>query len=67
MDFLVDEKIIVELKAIEALDNVHFAIVRSYLKASQLSDGLLLNFSAMPLTVRRVRRERKWDKTELHL
>ena len=67
LDFLVDEKIIVELKAIEALDNVHFAIVRSYLKASQLSDGLLLNFSAMPLTVRRVRRERKWDKPDLHL
>ena len=66
LDFLVDEKIIVELKAIEALDNVHFAIVRSYLKASQLSDGLL-NFSAMPLTVRRVRRERKWDKPDLHL
>ncbi|HXM74182.1 MAG TPA: GxxExxY protein [Chthoniobacterales bacterium] len=32
LDFLVDDKIVVELKAVDALENVHFAIVRSYLK-----------------------------------
>src|SRR6266480_4167529 len=58
LDFLVEEKIVVELKAVEALENVHFAIVRSYLKATGLADGLLLNFSTTPLTVKRVRRER---------
>src|SRR6266478_7157212 len=58
LDFLVEEKIVVELKAIDGLENVHFAIVRSYLKASGLADGLILNFSTMPLTVKRVRRER---------
>jgi GxxExxY protein len=62
LDFVVENKIIVELKAIEALENVHFAIVRSYLKASALSDGLILNFSSMPLTVKRVRRERGFEK-----
>jgi GxxExxY protein len=67
LDFLVEEKIVVELKAVEALENVHFAIVRSYLKATQLSDGLILNFSSMPLTVKRVRRERSWEKPDLHL
>jgi GxxExxY protein len=36
LDFLVEDKIIVELKAVEALENVHFAIVRSYLKSDQL-------------------------------
>src|SRR5215472_16838138 len=51
LDFLVEEKIVVELKAIEALENVHFAIVRSYLKAAGLLDGLILNFSSIPLTV----------------
>lgn len=58
LDFLVEDKIVVELKAIESLENVHFAIVRSYLKATGLSDGLILNFSTMPLTVKRVQRER---------
>src|SRR5262249_40937416 len=54
LDFVVEDKIVVELKAVEALENVHFAIVRSYLKAAGLSDGLILNFSSMPLTVKRV-------------
>ena len=53
LDFLVDEKIVVELEAIDALENVHFAIVRSYLKASGLADALILNFSSMPLTIKR--------------
>ena len=67
LDFLVDDKIVVELKAVDALENVHFAIVRSYLKATGLADGLILNFSTMPLTVKRVRRERGFRTTDLHL
>lgn len=67
LDFLVDDKIVVELKAIDGLENVHFAIVRSYLKASGLADGLIPNFSSMPLTVKRVRRERGFQPTDLHL
>jgi GxxExxY protein len=67
LDFLVEEKIVVELKAIDGLENVHFAIVRSYLKASGLADGLILNFSTMPLTVKRVRRERGFQPIDLHL
>ena len=65
LDFLVEDKIVVELKAIDGLENVHFAIVRSYLKATALSDGLILNFSSMPLTVRRVRRERSFQNVDL--
>jgi GxxExxY protein len=67
LDFLVEEKIVVELKAIDGLENVHFAIVRSYLKASGLADGLILNFSTMPLTVKRVRRERGFQPIDSHL
>ncbi len=66
LDFLVEDKIVVELKAIERLENVHFAIVRSYLKATALSDGLILNFSSMPLTVKRVQRERTFQPPDLH-
>ena len=54
LDLLVEDTIVVELKAISALEDVHFAIVRSYLKAAGLEHGLLLNFATMPLTVKRV-------------
>ena len=54
LDLLVEDKIVVELKAISELEDLHFAIVRSYLKAAGLEHGLLLNFAAMPLTVKRV-------------
>lgn len=57
LDLLVAGKIIVELKAISALENIHFAIVRSYLKATGLEDGLLLNFASVKLVVKRVTRE----------
>lgn len=66
LDFLVEEKIVVELKAVDRLENVHFAIVRSYLRATNLADGLILNFLAMPLTVKRVRRERNFQPPDLH-
>jgi GxxExxY protein len=54
LDLLVQGSVIVELKAIKALEDVHFATVRSYLKACRLRHGLLLNFATMPLTVKRV-------------
>jgi GxxExxY protein len=57
LDFLVEEKIIVELKAISSLEDIHFAIGRSYLKATNLEDGLLLNFATAPLTIKRFCRE----------
>jgi len=67
LDFLVEDKIVVELKAVEHLENVHFAIVRSYLKAASVCDDLILNFSSMPLTVKRVQRERAFQPPDLHL
>lgn len=54
LDLVVEDKIIVELKAISELEDIHFAIVRSYLKAAGLEHGLLLNFATMPLMVKRV-------------
>jgi GxxExxY protein len=54
LDLLVDDLIVVELKAISALEDIHFAVVRSYLKAVGLEHGLLFNFATMPLTVKRV-------------
>src|SRR6266404_751912 len=57
VDLLVENAIVVELKATTALEKVHFAILRSYLKALGLSDGLLFNFAATRLTIKRVGRE----------
>ena len=57
LDFLVEERVVIELKAIRALEDIHFAIGRSYLKATNLHDGLLLNFATIPLTVKRFCRE----------
>ena len=58
LDVLGDGKIVVELKAISELQDIHFAIGRSYLKATNLQDGLLFNFATAPLTIKRFCRER---------
>lgn len=57
LDLLVESTVIVELQAIGALENIHFAVVRSYLKALGLSDALLFNFAATRLVMKRVGRE----------
>ena len=57
LDFLVERTVVLELKAISALEDIHFVTVRSYLKACKLETGLLLNFAAPTLTVKRVGRE----------
>lgn len=44
LDFLVDNEIVVELKAIEALIEVHVSQMLSYLAAADKKVGLLLNF-----------------------
>ncbi len=62
LDLLVDNRVVVKLKAARALDDVFFAQVRSYMKALDTESGLLLNFAAMPLTIKRVARE--WHHAE---
>jgi len=53
-DLLIEKKIIVELKAVKELTDIHFAQLRSYLKAAGLKVGLLLNFAKPTLEIRRV-------------
>jgi GxxExxY protein len=47
-------EIIVELKTIKKIEDIHFAIVRSYLKSMNKNHGLIFNFSKMPLEIKRV-------------
>ncbi len=49
---------IVALKAVSRLEDIHSAIGWSYLKATNLEDGLLFNFASAPLTIKRLCRER---------
>src|SRR3954469_409909 len=49
MDFIVGGRLLVELKAIEALAKVHYAQVRTYLKLTGLTLGLLINFNTAVL------------------
>jgi len=53
-DILVEELVIVELKAIETLATIHETILVNYLKGTELEVGLLLNFGPKPQYKRRV-------------
>lgn len=44
-DFIIDNKVIIELKSIEALAPVHYKQVLTYLKLTNLKLGLLVNFN----------------------
>ena len=54
LDLIVDNTIVVELKAVKNIEDIHFAIVKSYLKATGKEHGLLINFSRPVLEVKRV-------------
>ena len=49
LDLLVEDAVIVELKAVERLEAIHEAQLLSYLKLSQCPVGLLLNFNVIEL------------------
>jgi len=44
IDLLVERKVVIELKTVEALTNVHTAQVLTYLKLGNYKLGLLINF-----------------------
>jgi len=54
VDFLVEDKVMVELKALTKLEDVHLAQAINYLEAYGLEVGLLLNFGAKSLEYKRV-------------
>ena len=54
VDFLVEEKVSVEIKAIVQLEDVHLAQAINYLEAYNLEIGLLINFGSKSLQFKRV-------------
>lgn len=58
VDFLVENVISVELKAITTLENVHFAQAINYLEAYNLEIGLLINFGENSLNFKRLQNKK---------
>jgi GxxExxY protein len=54
LDLIVEDTIVVELKAIRNIEDIHFVIVKSYLKALGKEHGLIINFSKKVIEVKRV-------------
>lgn len=54
LDLLVERVLLVELKAVRALEDIFFVIGRSQMKAAGIRDGLILNFASIPLTIKRI-------------
>ena len=54
VDFFVEEKIMVELKALIRLEDVHLAQAKNYLEAYNMEIGLLINFGAKSLEFKRL-------------
>ena len=53
-DFVVEGKVLVELKALVELEDVHLAQILNYLRAYKLEVGLLINFGSKSLTFKRL-------------
>jgi GxxExxY protein len=51
IDILVEHKIVVEIKSVEAINEVHIAQVLTYLKLGQFHVGLLINFNVALLKI----------------
>lgn len=64
VDFLVEEVVLVELKALVALEDVHLAQALNYLEAFNLEIGLLINFGARSLEFKRLLNKKFKNKTQ---
>ena len=54
VDFLIDDKISVEIKAVAALDNIHLAQALNYIEAFKIEIGMLINFGNTRLEFKRL-------------
>lgn len=61
IDLIIEQKVIVELKAVKLLDDIHIATALSYLKATRLKVALILNFSQLTVGVKRVSRDKSFN------
>jgi GxxExxY protein len=62
VDFFVEGKIMVELKALSKLENVHLAQALNYLEAYKMEIGLLINFGNTKLEFKRLTLQKKLEQ-----
>ena len=53
-DLLVDNRLLVEVKAVRTLDDIHVAQVMNYLRATALNHALLINFGSQKFQIRKL-------------
>ena len=63
VDFFVEDKVMVEIKAREKIEGVHKAQAINYCEAYKIADGLLINFGAEKLQFHRVFNNNLKDKS----
>jgi len=63
VDFLIEKKISVELKALINLEPVHFTQARNYLETYNLEVGLLINFGSISLQFKRLQNPKFIDSS----
>ena len=63
VDFLIENEITVELKAIINLEDVHLAQAKNYIEAFKIETGLLINFGSKSLEFKRVYNNKLINKT----
>ena len=66
VDFFVEETIMVEIKAVIHLEDVHLAQAINYLEAYQMQVGLLINFGAKSLQFKRIHNNKLIKKSKFH-
>jgi len=54
VDFLIENKVVIEIKAVSELTDIHLAQALNYLEALNLEVGLLMNFGSKSLEVKRL-------------
>ena len=64
-DFIVENSVLIELKAVIKLEDVHLAQGLNYLEAYKIEKGLLINFGSPSLEVKRLFRKQKQTAANL--
>jgi len=54
VDLIIENKVIIELKSVSEINNIHKAQLLSYLKAAEKEVGLILNFAKPVLEIKRI-------------
>lgn len=63
-DLLVEEKVLIELKAVSELTDEHLAQALNYLRATGFPTGLLINFGKPKIQIRRLYPSPNWKKNK---